>query len=84
MGLGNENNRKFVSPDGHSEAVFGSNSCLVTDDKNGGTYNFAGPRTLGGVPHAVLDVAPYFIFGNSPSDMFTTDRFQALSGLMGG
>ena len=76
MGPGNENNRKFVSPDGHSEAVFNSSDCLVTDSANMGTFNFFGPRTLGGVPHLIADVLPYFVLGNSPSDMFNIDRFS--------
>ena len=71
MGPGNENNRKFVSPDGHSEAVFDGNGCLVTDPLNEGTFNFFGPRFLKGGPHGITDVLPYFILGNSPIDMFT-------------
>ena len=76
MGSGNENNEKFVSPNGHNEVVYNENGCLVTDEANQGTYNYAGPRTLGGLPHVVLDVIPYMIFGNSPSDMFNMQRFE--------
>ena len=75
MGPGNEGNRKFVSPDGHSEAVFGIDDSLVTDSANAGTFNFFDPRLLGGVPHAITDVAPYFILGSSPSDMSNPQRF---------
>lgn len=75
MGPGNENNRKFVSPDGRSEAVFDSCGNMVTDPANEGTYNFFGPRTLGGVPHGIFDVIPYYVFGNSPGDMFNPDCF---------
>jgi RHS repeat-associated protein len=77
MGPGNEGNRKFVSPSGHSEAVFDKNGCPVTDSLNEGTFNFAPPDLLWGLPHAALDVAPYFVLGNSPGDMFTTERFTA-------
>ena len=83
MGSGNANNRKFVSADGHSEAVFRPNDSgeppeLVTDPINLGTYNFFGPRLLYGIPHTIFDVLPYFILGNSPADIFTTARFTAL------
>lgn len=75
MGEGNDGNRKFVSPNGRSEAVFDCNDDLVTDPANAGTYNFFGPRFMGGVPHGVTDVIPYYIFGTSPSDMFNPQRF---------
>ena len=75
MGEGNDGNRKFVSPNGRSEAVFDCNDDLVTDPANAGTYNFFGPRFMGGVPHGVTDVLPYYIFGTSPSDMFNPQRF---------
>ncbi len=75
MGKGNENNLKFVSSDGHKEMVLDENNCPVKDDKNMATYNFFGPRTLLGVPHFVADVIPYYVLGNTPSDMFTSDRF---------
>jgi hypothetical protein len=73
MGKGDENNRKFVHPNG-SEAVF-KGICKVTDDANMATYNYFNPDTLWGIPHLITDVIPYFIFGNTPSDMFTIDRF---------
>lgn len=83
MGPGNENNRKFISPDGHSEAIFrpddsGGQPTLVLDSANLGTYNFFGPRFLFGITHAIFDVIPYFVFGNSPGDMFNLDRFRVL------
>ncbi len=83
MGPGNEKNLKYVSPNGHSEAVFkpcknGGESTLVTDPLNYGTYNFFGPRFLLGIPHGIFDILPYFVFGNSPSDMFNSHRFRAL------
>ncbi|SDT97470.1 RHS repeat-associated core domain-containing protein [Halopseudomonas salegens] len=71
-----DKNRKFVSPSGHSEYVIDELDCLVTDTKNQGTYNYFSPYTLYGVPHVVTDVAPYMIFGTSPLDMFTKDRFK--------
>jgi RHS repeat-associated protein len=82
MGPGNEGNRKFISPDGHSEVVFTSNGCLVTDPLNAGSFNFFGPNFLWGIPHGIFDVVPYMFLGNSPSDMFTSDRFRVLFSLM--
>ncbi|MCL7931205.1 RHS repeat-associated core domain-containing protein [Halomonas llamarensis] len=75
MGEGNDGNRKFVSPNGRSEAVFDCNDDLVTGPANAGTYNFFGPRFMGGVPHGVADVLPYYMFRTSPSDMFNLQRF---------
>jgi hypothetical protein len=31
-----------------------------------------------GITHGLFDVVPYFIFGNSPADMFNMDRFRVL------
>jgi len=84
MGPGNEDNRKFVSPDGHSEAVFDISGSLVTDSANAGTFNFFDPELLGGVPHAITDVAPYFVLGSSPSDMFNPQRFTTTYDLLTG
>jgi RHS repeat-associated protein len=85
MGPGNEGNRKFVSPNGgNSEAVFTGSGCPVTDPTNMATYNFFGPNVGYGIPHAVTDVLPYFVFGNTPGDMFTTDRFTTTWGVIFG
>ncbi len=79
MGSGNEDNRKFVSrgDGGHSEAIFSKNGCPVAEDRNMATYNFFGPAYASGIPHAIFDVVPYMIFGNSPADHMTLDRFLA-------
>ena len=42
-----------------------------------GTYNYINNSTST-IGHGLVDVVPYFIFGNTPSDMFTTDRFKVL------
>lgn len=68
-------NRKYISPSGRKEAVI-ANGQLVTDHTNRGTFNYASPKMLKGVPHAMLDVAPYLLLGNSPRDLITTDRFK--------
>ena len=77
QGAGNEGNRKYVSPNGgHSEAVLDKNGKHVTDSLNGASYNFAGPHVLGGVPHAVLDVLPYYALGNTVRDLVDPARFK--------
>ncbi len=79
MGAGNENNRKFVDKKtGRYEAVFYPDGRPVTDPLNEATFNCFGPQVLYGAPHAVLDVVPYFILGNTPRDMFTSARFKAI------
>lgn len=65
IGNRNENNVKYVSPDGHSEAVY-NNGQLVTDPINQGTYNVFGPDSELG--HGLFDVIPWVMWGNSPDD----------------
>jgi RHS repeat-associated protein len=67
QGVGNEENKKFVSPDGHSEAIFDYMNNPVTDALNMPTYNRADP-TSNPIGHTILDVIPYVIWGNSPDD----------------
>jgi RHS repeat-associated protein len=59
IGPGNENNLKFVSPDGHCEAVFHPDGTLVTDPINAGTYNYSFDPWGG-----IIGNVPHFIFGN--------------------
>ena len=69
-------NTKYVSPDGHQEAVYDSCGNLVTDPINGGTYNKYGPDNWLG--HFFYDMLPYYLFGNSPVDAFDHwDRVKA-------
>ncbi|QGU96693.1 hypothetical protein GOM49_17815 [Clostridium bovifaecis] len=69
IGKYNKNNEKYVSKDGHKEAVFNPTTRkLVIDPVNMGTYNFNGPKDLFGLPHLFRDVIPYYIWGNSPDD----------------
>ena len=36
-----------------------------------GTFNFAPPGQLLGIPHVVVDVLPYWALGNTPDDPVT-------------
>lgn len=60
-------NVKFVSPDGHFEAVYDKEGILLTeanDPINMGTYNYADPaREL--FKHVLYDVSPFGDWGNS-------------------
>jgi len=66
QGRGNQGNVKYVSPDGHSEAIFTRNGRLVTDPLNMGTYNYEDPLNM--LDHIFQDIIPYYIWGNSPND----------------
>jgi len=62
---GAESNKKYVSPDGHHEAVRNSKGELETHSSNIGTYNYYpywDPR------HVPADVIPYWIWGNAHDD----------------
>ena len=76
----NKNNKKFVSPDGKYEAIYDEDNNLVTDSRDVGTYNYASPNKdpLG---HAIKDVLPWIIWGNSPED--STKWYQRLFSVFG-
>ena len=62
-------NVKYVSPDGHREAIYNSKGYLVLDSRDIGTYNFSPSGNPGGtIGHALLDVIPWIIFGNDDDD----------------
>lgn len=64
IGKGNENNLKFVSPDGHHEAVFkevNGHFQRVTDMENLGTYNICSPKDK--IGHLIYDINPYYFVG---------------------
>lgn len=78
MGPGNEANAKYVSKNGHSEAVINPiTNTHVTDPRNRASFNYFSPHVAKGIPHAIADVVPYMLLGNSPRDMLTADRFKA-------
>lgn len=77
IGPGNEHNLKFVSPDGHCEAVFHPNGTLVKDQTNGGTYNHAFSPSgdlVENAQHLMYDVVPYWLWGNGPYDKGTLSQ----------
>jgi len=62
-------NIKLVSQDGHREALYYCNGDFISDPRDIGTYNFSPSGTVvGDIGHIVLDVIPYFIFGNNDKD----------------
>jgi hypothetical protein len=70
MGRNGEYNLKFVSDDGHFEIIYNRDGKKITqenDPKNMGTFNYADP-VLDPEKHSVLDVMPYFIWGNTEED----------------
>jgi RHS repeat-associated protein len=67
QGIGNKGNVKYVSPDGHSEAIFTEHGLPVTDPVNAPSYNFQDPRS-NWIGHFLDDMVPYYLFGNSPDD----------------
>lgn len=65
-GENGEYNLKFISKDGHFEAVYSSlSSNLVLNPWNIGTYNFANPSDKPN--HYTYDVEPFFKWNNTPS-----------------
>ena len=72
-------NRKYVSLDGHGEAVFDECGRPDTTAENMATYNVFDPDLIWGVPHFVADVFPYWYFGNSSDD--TTSPLDRILGL---
>jgi hypothetical protein len=64
-------NIKTISTDGKHEAVRGPDGNLVVDPINRGTYNYAHPDEFFSIPHALVDVLPYYLWGNGPDDPTT-------------
>ena len=71
---GNEGNRKYLSPDGHSEAVLRADGTIDTSDKNQGTYNIGTHPSS----HFLFDMLPYYAWGNTPND--STSIFNRVLG----
>lgn len=56
-------NTKFISRDGHREAVYDGRGDLIISRPNIGTYNYFNPTTDHS-RHYTFDVAPYLRWGN--------------------
>ena len=84
----NQGNNKYVSPNGHYEAVYDADGNLVTRGPNIGTYNYYdySDGTNGYINHFLYDVIPWAYNGNSPNEPHGSgpaiDRF--LSGNING
>ena len=78
----NGRNRKFIGKkSGNKEVVYkdeGKYGKIATSPEDMGTYNYIAPNGVGKVGHFFLDVAPYWIFGNSPED--TTNPLERITG----
>ena len=76
MGPENEDNTKWISPEGNHEGVFNGDGNPVTDPANEATYNHSDPNSVN-AGHIVLDVVPYYLWGNSPED--PTNLYERLT-----
>lgn len=68
QGKDGEYNLKFISSDGFCEAVYNKQGVLLNeknDPVNMGTFNYAA-GIPGAKAHEKYDIAPYFIWGNTP------------------
>lgn len=71
------NEYKFIFPDGREAVYYNDTGKLVTDPRYKGTYNYVNPAQLSmnplywpsiaarGTGHFFLDIAPYYIWGNT-------------------
>ena len=66
-GPNGDENTKWIDPEGKMEAVYDGNGELVTDELNGGTFNYTSPDDWAG--HFRDDVLPFLILGNGPHDV---------------
>jgi len=73
-----DKNQKWLSPDGKSEAIYDGFGNLVTNQINGGTFNFVAPADNPWDPrnakattgHFLYDVLPYYFFGEKSGPIF--------------
>jgi len=70
-------NKIFVSPDGHSEAVYDEHGKLVTDCVNMASYNYFRPDREP-LEHFIVDTLPWIESGNCMTDPTSrTERINA-------
>lgn len=74
-----EYNIKFISEDGHFEALYNKDGILLTqhnDPVNMGTFNYA-DQVLNKEKHTVLDLMPYLRWGNTKDSGALMDAINA-------
>jgi hypothetical protein len=64
---GASENKVYLSPDGHKEAVYGSDGKLVSDGMNDGSYNYFHPQA-DPMRHFLFDIHPWVLWGASEKD----------------
>jgi hypothetical protein len=77
-GKDGEYNLKFISADGHFEAVYNRDGILLTQDNdplNMGTFNYA-HQLADQMTHYNLDVWPYFMWNNTPEAMESSKEIK--------
>lgn len=74
---GAESNIVFISPDGHSEAVFNENKEHVKESYNQASYNYCHPSKEP-ICHFIKDKLPWLFLGNTRGDPTNfSERFVA-------
>ena len=64
---GAKENRIYLGPKGHREAVYDSSGKIVRDGINDGTYNYAHPHD-DPINHFTEDILPWILWGATRSD----------------
>lgn len=65
---GQMGNVKYYHSSTKQEVIFDENGKVVTDIANIGTYNYFAPDGLEGIFHILVDVLPYYQWGNDKND----------------
>ena len=71
---------RFVSEDGHIEAIYDCDGNLVVSDEDMGSYNFV-PSGESWIGHGIYDVLPWILYGNTPED--STEWYERGGSLIG-
>jgi hypothetical protein len=78
-GKDGEYNLKFISADGHFEAVYNKDGILLTKDNdmlNMGTFNYA-HQLSDQMTHYKLDVQPYIMWNNTKEAMQIQEKYES-------
>ena len=70
---GQMGNVKYYNSSTKQEVIFDENGKVVTDIANIGTYNYFAPDGLEGIFHILVDVLPYYQWGNDKNDPIPTE-----------